>query len=103
MKWTDYKHSWIEALRSEKYEQGRNRLKDDSNKFCCLGVLCEVVGSDISRAYQQRMSDVPINNSNNPFDNVFMSMGLQRTLVDMNDSDLKSFEEIADYLEAIND
>ena len=38
---------WIEALRSGKYKQGRQRLKrkdyqDDC--YCCLGVLVEVAG-----------------------------------------------------------
>ncbi len=36
-----YKKLWVEALRSDKYKQGRNRLRRD-NKFCCLGVLCDV-------------------------------------------------------------
>jgi hypothetical protein len=32
---------WITALRSDKYEQGKDRLCRDG-KFCCLGVLCEL-------------------------------------------------------------
>lgn len=32
---------WVEALRSGEYEQGRNNLNCE-NKFCCLGVLCEL-------------------------------------------------------------
>jgi hypothetical protein len=39
----DVKNKWIEALRSGKYEQTDNRLKKD-NKFCCLGVLCDISG-----------------------------------------------------------
>lgn len=34
---------WVEALRSGKYEQGTGALNSDG-KFCCLGVLCEVMG-----------------------------------------------------------
>jgi hypothetical protein len=37
---------WVEALRSGKYKQGNGVLKDDNNKFCCLGVLCDI--SDMS-------------------------------------------------------
>lgn len=37
------KERWIEALESGKYEQGRNVLRDKDNKFCCLGVLCDVM------------------------------------------------------------
>jgi len=35
------KERWLKALRSGKYPQGRNRLRQD-NKYCCLGVLCEI-------------------------------------------------------------
>lgn len=36
------KKKWLEALRSKKYTQGTGELKSDDNKFCCLGVLCEI-------------------------------------------------------------
>ncbi len=43
-----YKHTpqeaqklWIDALRSDKYKQGRNRLKTD-DQYCCLGVACDL-------------------------------------------------------------
>lgn len=36
---------WIDALRSGDYEQGQGALNKD-NKFCCLGVLCEVAIKD---------------------------------------------------------
>lgn len=32
---------WVEALRSGKYEQGKMALRHE-NRFCCLGVACEV-------------------------------------------------------------
>ena len=38
----ELKTKWIEALRSGKYEQGKHYLKVNG-KFCCLGVLCEVM------------------------------------------------------------
>lgn len=34
---------WLEALESGKFEQGQTCLKKD-NKFCCLGVACELSG-----------------------------------------------------------
>jgi len=37
------KQKWLEALRSGKYKQGRLALKTTDEKYCCLGVLCEVV------------------------------------------------------------
>jgi len=40
------KQEWVEALRSGKYEQGTGTLckqADDDVKYCCLGVLCDLV------------------------------------------------------------
>jgi hypothetical protein len=36
------KKLWVEALRSGKYKQGRGKLRNESNEFCCLGVLCNL-------------------------------------------------------------
>lgn len=38
----EIKEQWVEALRSGKYKQGQGQLRDDNNKFCCLGVLCNL-------------------------------------------------------------
>lgn len=39
----EIKKQWVDALRSGEYEQGRFRLRNpDTNKFCCLGVLCNL-------------------------------------------------------------
>lgn len=35
---------WVAALRSGKYQQGRNMLRPNDNQFCCLGVLCDISG-----------------------------------------------------------
>lgn len=37
---------WINALRSGKYKQGISALRDKDNKFCCLGVLCDLYDKD---------------------------------------------------------
>lgn len=34
---------WVKALRSGEYSQGRDCLRNDENKYCCLGVLCDLV------------------------------------------------------------
>ena len=40
----EVKDKWIAALRSGKYKQGTGCLRDiDSNAFCCMGVLCDIV------------------------------------------------------------
>lgn len=41
----EVKAKWLEALRSGKYKQGKEFLKR-GNKFCCLGVLCDISGLD---------------------------------------------------------
>ena len=38
----DIKKLWVNALLSGEYKQGKGILKDLNNKFCCLGVLCEI-------------------------------------------------------------
>lgn len=39
---SDIKQKWIDALRSGKYRQALGSLKEGSNKYCCLGVLCDI-------------------------------------------------------------
>lgn len=36
------KAEWVAALRSGKYEQGKYTLRTPDNKFCCLGVYCDM-------------------------------------------------------------
>lgn len=40
---------WAEALRSGKYKQGYNRLRDEKNNFCCLGVLCNLHANEFPK------------------------------------------------------
>lgn len=45
---------WRDELRSGKYKQGRGQLRNNTDDFCCLGVLCEgVVG--MSSTYHQTL------------------------------------------------
>lgn len=41
----DLRERWIAALRSGKYEQGRQYLNNERG-FCCLGVLADIAGAD---------------------------------------------------------
>jgi len=47
------KKLWLEALRSGKYKQGRGQLKTDDNKFCCLGVLCDLHSKEFNREWKE--------------------------------------------------
>lgn len=45
----DIAAKWVEALRSGKYQQGTEYLlavdEDGVQRFCCLGVLCDIIPS----------------------------------------------------------
>jgi hypothetical protein len=45
----DIKKRWVDALRSGEYQQGRELLVQNDvlgDRFCCLGVLCEIAVAD---------------------------------------------------------
>lgn len=91
---------WVAALRSGKWEQGFGRLKTQDNKYCCLGVLCQVL-------------DIPINLDTRWGSDSILSMeaqelgglqspngimGLSYSLAELNDTK-HTFLEIADIIE----
>jgi hypothetical protein len=39
----DIKEKWLEALRSGRYQQGTKELRSLTNRFCCLGVLVDIL------------------------------------------------------------
>lgn len=39
----EIKKQWVAALRSGKYQQTKGRLRTIDNRYCCLGVLCDLV------------------------------------------------------------
>jgi hypothetical protein len=78
------KEQWLEGLRSGEYKQGKYALQDEHGGYCCLGVLVKVHGQNHpDRAYKDTK----------------VSEDLRRTLVQMNDHENKSFEQIANYIE----
>jgi hypothetical protein len=45
------KAKWVEALRSDEFKQGSGQLHDrKENSYCCLGLLCRVMGADFGPA-----------------------------------------------------
>lgn len=38
----EIKQEWITALTSGEYQQGKHELRTSDNKYCCLGVLCDI-------------------------------------------------------------
>lgn len=55
---------WVKALRSGKFKQGKNALKqltkDGEAKHCCLGVLCELYNQDRKKNHK-KMAEIKIN------------------------------------------
>jgi hypothetical protein len=50
---------WVKALRSGKYKQGRDLLKqlDSKNqpRHCCLGVLCELYNEEMKKNHKKSL------------------------------------------------
>lgn len=91
----ELKAKWITALRSGNYKQGVGRLRGD-DKFCCLGVLCDlVVPEDWDGPEQLSTWALPPSYVIEPCG---LSDATCAELACKND-DGESFEEIADYIE----
>jgi hypothetical protein len=88
------KSKWVAALRSGNYQQGKTVLYHPKHEtYCCLGVLCVVHGDSLSKLAHACTTNI-----------TWFDTGLddkQRSLLGdtMNDSEGKSFAEIADYIE----
>lgn len=99
----ELKVKWLEALRSDKYEQGRSHLRTADNRFCCLGVLCDVIdptrwtarrGS--SWLYMDREGFVPID--------VATKTGMRSSLLGaLGDDDTSDTDACQFHLSAMND
>lgn len=50
---------WVKALRSGKYKQGKNFLKQFNSKkqprHCCLGVLCELYNEEMKKNHKKSL------------------------------------------------
>jgi hypothetical protein len=107
---------WVASLRSGEFKQGTGCLKDNNDKYCCLGVACEI--------YRRETSDgewLPLANNYefkshvDEFDTVILTPAvveyfglkcenpkiknsLRYTLAELNDKGF-SFEQIANVIE----
>ncbi len=110
-----FKKQWVKALRSAKFEQGRECLRDTDNNFCCLGVACHLLRPNLwakrenSSAFIMRMLPSSVEGNADSFSEAYMPVQLakkvglcdeaQGHLASMNDDDDCSFEEIANWIE----
>jgi len=87
------KAKWVAALRSGKYKRAEGVMRkgtaSNPEGFCCLGVLCDVVGQKRFKA-QSTFS--------NPAINHLLPHNVRQRLGYMNDGG-KTFKEIANYIE----
>lgn len=105
----DYKASWVRALRSERYKQGRTTLKQvglDADgvlvaSYCCMGVLCKVNGLlDEHGSSMGENEDTSYDYLSCHCSELFGLSGFeQQLLADMNDVKKCTFDEIATYIE----
>lgn len=101
-----FMRKWVTALRSGKFKQSRESLKDNvydgaANKvgvgYCCLGVACLLKareeGSKLGLYKYARHGLEELAGA------WLLPLGDQRKLADKNDRRLWSFDRIADYIE----
>lgn len=108
------KTKWLKALRSGKYTQGKGALRTADNKFCCLGVLVDVMDKKAWPKTTETVSTLILgidaqvecyvaeNNgtgiSPETRDRIGLKGSIHSDLIEMNDSG-KSFKLIADRIE----
>lgn len=95
--------AWIAALRSGQYQQGTGALMRSPEgvaEYCCLGVLCEVVGREVGEVWKPLhqgrsfIRDYSYNGNNGFY---LLPEKAQSDLSEMNDSG-RSFLYIADWI-----
>ena len=102
---------WIKALRSGKYEQTDSMLRspaihsEESDKFCCLGVLCDLAAKDGGEqwnlvGYGEKYETDFLPTHMRRY--IKMQRNEQQMLVKMNDDGV-SFDKIANKIEGIRD
>ncbi len=110
----DIKPRWVAALRSNAYKQGHCFLRDENDRYCCMGVLCDVISPDkwkklpndpfyrhdgdyyaLPSVFSYTIMDMA---KSKPFGAV-KAKPVVWPLVDLNDNRGFSFAQIADWIE----
>ncbi|WP_024516788.1 hypothetical protein [Bradyrhizobium sp. Tv2a-2] len=101
----ELKAKWVKALRSGKYQQARGQLKD-GDRYCCLGVLCDIAGRGEFET-RDRLGDSFVYNGDRTQGTlpeqlsveIELSPIAESTCWKMNDQRFLTFPEIADWIE----
>ena len=116
----EIKDAWVAALRSGKYEQGRRTLRSIENKYCCLGVLCDLyVKANPSAVWKLAGTYYEIHSNGGVLpENVIAWAGVKNSVggtfispnesepisfIDANDILMYNFNQIADLIEKYAD
>ncbi len=101
---------WVAALRSGKYKKGRDALRPTKSKYCCLGVLCDILdpkgwtqdlgeefshGKDCNNLPEKLRTKAGMRSIDGAFSTVTGSHSLEK----LNDNTNTSFKKIADLIE----
>ena len=104
----EIKKLFTEALRSGKYKQTSGMLRSCDDEFCCLGVLLDVT-KKVNWENADRTDRYGYTQSGNfqtgvvhweIREELLLPWDSHETLIRMNDNEGKSFEEIADWIDA---
>lgn len=106
----ELKQQWLEALRGQKYKQGQGHLQNRYGRFCCLGVLCDVVNPEAwfrrpsgASSWITKEDGEEYESDGELLSHHLRQFGLTQrqmsTLIHMNDGDMASFDEIAHWVE----
>ena len=114
------KKKWIEDLRSGKFEQGKHNLRSVDDKYCCLGVLCDIYvreqdeddeRNNWSKYYADTDTYSVDGRTSFPSPKILEWAGLNKgtvtldingepvEIIDLNDVEGYSFEQLADLIE----
>jgi len=105
----EYKTRWLAALRDGARTQGKTYLKqkleDGSYAYCCLGVAAEIFSKELLIQRSELHGTILFDGlAGFPAIRLRGAMGISSrtcmTLAEMNDKHGKSFEEIADWIDA---
>jgi hypothetical protein len=105
----EVKAQWVAALRSGEYKQTKGHLKQDGG-HCCLGVLCDLyakqsgiqswTSDDFGHADDKELAGERVLAWSGLRHQVYVDIGEDRALLHIHNDKERTFDEIADAIEA---
>jgi hypothetical protein len=97
----EIKNKWVVALRSGEYKQGKHLLRSTGNRYCCFGVLCDVLGQEwvLKEVFDAKWTCDGYSGWPPPLATAGIDRGHVDRLVSMNDDVGSAFSEISNYIE----